>query len=263
MRRKPIFLSLTFIRYSGGSSTISFKNIPGCTRQSCFPFHSSSIGCSNFTTECFCYQSLAPLHCSYNSCNNTEWFAVEDWFDGVCPNPPVVDFQARPECGRACVRGELESNGCPADYSESSSTGQFNRNCFCRLEINGTLQQSCLTAADCNETAPGALDTLNLFYQQNCVYAQDNSGQNDIETNGDQVVQSASDSNSTVDSVGLWLGIFGSIVGLLAVMTGIVIWFRRAVSFVKSPVWILTDAAQRRHAREIGRWTLDPPPYTP
>ena len=127
----------------------------------------------------------------------------------------------------------------------------------------GPLQQSCLTAADCNQTAPAALDTLNLFYQQNCVYAQDNSGQNDIETNGDLVVQSASDPNSTVDSVGLWLGIFGSIVGLLAVMTGIVIWFRRAVSFVKSPVWILLTLLSAGTRERLDGGLLDPPPYTP
>jgi hypothetical protein len=232
MRRNPIYFLLAFIRYSGGRSTVSFKNIPACTHQSCFPFHSSSIGCSSFTIECFCYQSLGPLHCAYNSCNSTEWFAVEDWFAGVCPNPPVVDFQPLPDCGRACVRSELEANGCPADYSESSSTAQFNRNCFCRLESNATLQQNCLAAASCNDTASQAQDTLNLLYQQNCVYAQDNSGQNDVDTTGDQVVQSASSSGGSINSVNLWLSILGSIVALILFTSGVMAWVKRVVSLL-------------------------------
>jgi hypothetical protein len=153
----------------------------------------------------------------------------------VCPNPLVVDFQSLPDCGRACVRSELEANGCPADYSESSSTAQFNRNCFCRLESNATLQQSCLAAASCNETASEAQDTLNLLYQQNCVYAQDNSGQNDIETTGDQVVQSASSSGGSIDNVNLWLSIFGSLVALIAFTSAVMIWVKRVVSFATSP----------------------------
>jgi hypothetical protein len=261
MRARSIFLALTFLHFSSASSTVSFKDIPNCARQSCFPFHSASIGCSSFTTDCFCTQSLAPLQCSYRSCNNTEWPAVEDWFASVCPNPPVVDFQVVPECGRACIRSELDSTGCPAVYSDPSGIDQFNRNCFCRLESVGTLQQSCLTAVDCSETAPEANNTLALFYQQNCVYVQNNVNQNEPQSTGDQVVQSASDSTDTVDSLGLWLGIFGSIVGLLAFGAGICLWFKRAVSFTKHFCFRFpTYNTQRMHARETGEWTIDPPP---
>jgi hypothetical protein len=98
---------------------------------------------------------------------------------------------------------------------------------------------------------------LALFYQQNCVYLQDNSGQNDLQANGDKVVQSASDSASTVDNVGLWLGIFGSIVGLLAFASGIIIWCKRIVSFAKRLLWWVAYGPQRRTGRW---WDLDPPP---
>jgi hypothetical protein len=262
MHAKSVFLALSILHFSSASSKVSFKDIPDCARQSCFPFHSASIGCSSFTKDCFCTQSLAPLQCAYRSCNNTAWPAVEDWFAGVCPNPPVVDFQVVPECGRACVRSELVLNGCPVFYSDPSDVDQFNRNCFCRLGSNSTLQQSCLTAAvGCGETALEANNTLTLFYQQNCVYVQNNADQNDQQPTGDQVVQSASDSTGSVGNVGLWLGILGSIVGLAGFVSGIIIWFKRAVSFAKHPVFgfLLTPLSVCMQKKlESGRLTLLP-----
>jgi len=242
MHGAKILLVLSFLRFSTAGSSVDFHGIPQCAQKSCFPFHSSSIGCSSFTTECFCTQSLAPLKCAYQSCNDTEWFAVQDWFAGICPNPPVVDFQVVPGCGRACLRSELDSNGCPPVYSDNSGVNQYNRNCFCRLASNG-MQQSCLTSG-CNETASDVNTTLTLFYGQNCVYVQNNAYQSDPQPTADQVIQSASGSGSSVDSLGTMLGIPASIVGLLVFIGSMILWFRRA----------------RRHARETGNWTMDPPP---
>jgi hypothetical protein len=106
-----------------------------------------------------------------------------------------------------------------------------------------------------------ANNTLTLFYQQNCVYVQNNADQNDQQATGDRVVQSASDSTGTVDNLGLWLGIVGSIVGLAGFITGIIIWFKRAVSFAKHPRFRFpTYTPQRAQARDTGEWKIDPPP---
>jgi hypothetical protein len=46
MRARSVFLAVTILHLSSANSTVSFKSIPDCARQACFPFHSASIYCS-------------------------------------------------------------------------------------------------------------------------------------------------------------------------------------------------------------------------
>jgi CFEM domain len=205
------------------SSNVDFSKIPQCAIGNCFPYHSSSIGCTQLTTDCFC-NALAPINCASKNCTGNQWYAVEDWFATQCPNPPNVTFSGLPECSRACFRSAIDPTYCE---------GQITRNCFCRLETEFEGMTSCLEESACNETAVDANSTLVDYYRETCVYdptADGTGGQDESSTSlGDQVVNAPSGS-SAVDKLSLIVGLTSGFAALIGIAIGFCVWLHRQVS---------------------------------
>jgi hypothetical protein len=221
---EPI-LVLTFFPSNSivSSSDVDFSKIPQCAINDCFPYHSSSIGCTQLTTDCFC-NALAPINCASKNCTGNNWYAVEDWFATQCPNPPNVTLSGLPECSRACVRSSLIPTYCKA---------QLSRNCFCRLETVFESLAGCLETSTCNETAEDSNSTLADYYRETCVYdptADGTGGQDGSSTTlGDQVVNAPSGS-SGLDRLQMIIGLASGFAALIAGLIGFCVWLHRRVS---------------------------------
>ena len=159
-------------------SEIDFSRMPPCAWNSCFPYHSSAIGCPTFTKSCFC-NVKAPVNCSSTNCTDGNWYAVEDWYDELCPNPPIVTLSDMPQCSRKCIREALIPRYCQS---------QLTRNCFCRLQSVFLGLTNCLMAG-CREDSGNATETLADYYRRTCIYqpTQDGRGSS-VGTNQDEVV---------------------------------------------------------------------------
>jgi hypothetical protein len=214
----PFFFSCFAI-----SSNVDFSKIPQCAIGNCFPYHSSSIGCTQLSTDCFC-NALAPINCASKNCTGSEWYAVEDWFATQCPSPPNVTFSGLPECSRACFRSAIIPTYCEV---------QITRNCFCRLETEFESLDGCLETTACNETAVDANSTLVDYYRETCVYdpTADGTGGQDVSSTaeGDQVVNSPSES-SGLDKLSLIVGLASGFAALIAAAIGFYVWLHRRVS---------------------------------
>lgn len=194
---------------------VNFKNIPPCANNSCFPFHASSIGCVEFTIDCFCNKALTPLSCAEKSCNGTDWFALEDWFDTICPSPPLVDFGTIPACSRTCIRTAIIPKYCPAFSDDTQTTApKITRNCFCRLNETFTSLTSCLVN-DCYLSEKDASSRLQEEYTHTCTYGSgvrpDSGGSN----TGDEVVQNSNTSGNQGNGIS-GLEWFGIVIGIVA-----------------------------------------------
>ncbi len=154
-----LLFSTTQLILPGSASDVDFSTLPQCAWNDCFPFHSTSIGCTQFSLSCFC-NALAPINCAAKNCTGNNWYAVEDWFDQQCPNPPNVTLVTLPECSRACIRDALIPQYCAA---------QLSRTCFCRLQTQFMGLESCLEEG-CNVTSSAANETLADFYRTTCIY---------------------------------------------------------------------------------------------
>lgn len=200
---------------------VDFSKITPCALNSCFPFHASSIGCAQFTTGCFCNQALAPLSCAYKSCNGSNWFALEDWFDSICPSPQLVDFGTMPACSRTCIRTALIPTWCPAFNDDAqNSVPKISRNCFCRLNETFTSLTSCLVDG-CLMNKTEASTRLQEQYTRTCIYnlgnRPDSGGLND----GDEIIQRPSTDGSQGNGISPveWFGIiFGIITGFVSLI---------------------------------------------
>lgn len=201
---------------------VEFSKMPACALKSCFPFHASSIGCAKFTTDCFCNQALAPLSCAYKSCNGTnDWFALEDWFNTICPSPQLIDLSTMPACSRSCIRSAIIPQYCPAFSDDAqNSMPKITRNCFCRLNETFTGQTFCLVD-DCSLNRTEAATRLQQQYTRTCLYnlgVQPGSGGSNV---GDEIIQmpkadgSQGDGISPVEWFGIVIGIIASVVTLV------------------------------------------------
>ena len=218
-------MTVLILSYIVSASAVDFSKIPQSAIGSCFPYHSSSIGCTQLTTDCFC-NALAPIECASNNCTGNEWYAMEDWFANQCPTPPNVTFSGLPECSRACVRSAIVPAYCK---------GQITRTCFCRLEAEFEVLTSCLTSSACNETIAEANSTLVGYYRETCIYnptADGTGGQDDPSmTQGDQVVNAPSGSGSSgLDKLQLGIGLASGFAALVTTVIGFWIWLHRRVS---------------------------------
>lgn len=157
-----ILISIAF------ASEISFQSIPACAKTSCFPYHSSKIGCTSLTKNCFC-NALAPVNCAASNCTGNDWYAVEDWYSTQCPGePPLVSMDPEiPLAARKCIRAWIVPDQC-----HSSIT----RNCFCRLG-NVTEAISKCVQDEANAGAEQANEVAKNFYTDTCVYEEDASGE--------------------------------------------------------------------------------------
>ena len=210
---------------------VYFSKIPACALNSCFPFYASSIGCAQFTTDCFRNQALAPLSCAYRSCNGTnDWFALEDWFHTICPSPQLIDLSTMPACSRSCTRTAIIPKYCPAFSDDAqNSVPRITRNCFCRLNETFTGLTSCLVN-DCSLNETEATTRLQEQYTHTCLYnlgvRPDSGGSNA----GDQIIQmpktdgSQGDGLSPVEWFGIVIGIIASMITLVGVWFSYVKW---------------------------------------
>ena len=231
---------------------VDFSQIPQCARHDCFPFHSSSIGCSDFSLSCFC-NALTPIKCAAENCSDSDWYAVEDWFDGQCPDPPIVTLGQLPECSRACIRRALIPAYCKTELT---------RNCFCRLALEDAFkdQGGCLVQG-CNETAALADTSLAEFYNETCVYnpTADGNGYDpdgagngaDGSTQGDQVVDSPTNSNSSPST-----NLESIIIPIASICT--------ILTFVGTVYGCVRHRSRRTKHRGHGRehYRRPPPPYS-
>jgi hypothetical protein len=234
-----IFLLLLLFSLTESSSEVDFSKIPQCALGDCFPYHSSSIGCTQLTTDCFC-NALAPINCASKNCTGADWYALEDWFDTQCPNPPNITFSGLPECSRACFRSAIIPTFCES---------QITRNCFCRLESVFENLASCLEAAPCNETAVDANNTLVTYYRDSCVYdptADGNGGQDGSDSaQGDQVVN-APEGSSSLNEFQMVVGLASGLGGLATIALGFWVWLNRRVRKLSSITRYLINSCGRR-----------------
>lgn len=90
-----------------------------------------SLNCGVYHSDCYC-KLKTGLACAW-SCSWWSWMKVEDWFRGLCPEAPVVDFKKAPNCAAQCLNEKSFDYGCLTN----------NTNCFC---IHGSLfdcQKNC------------------------------------------------------------------------------------------------------------------------
>lgn len=224
-----LFLTLSLALFV--FADVDFNDIPGCARNSCFPFHASSIGCSQFTTDCFCNEAWAPLTCATNSCIGQDWFGLEDWFDKICPSPPLVDFSSMPGCSRSCIRTAIIPSLCPAFVDGSDGNPKITRNCFCRTNSTFTSLTSCLSG-DCMLNKTAATQRLEEEYKSTCIYNVGFGGGLGGSQSGDEIIQQPGDGSngnglSTVELVSIVLGIVGSLITVWVAWVSTIRWLRR------------------------------------
>ncbi|KAK4207279.1 hypothetical protein QBC37DRAFT_380238 [Rhypophila decipiens] len=212
-------------------SEVDIQKLPQCAWANCFPYHSSAIGCSSLSKDCFCH-ALAPVNCAAKNCTGNEWYAVEDWFNSECPNPTNVTLQRLPQCSRKCVRDSLIPEYCQS---------QLTRNCFCRLETEFERLTPCITDG-CNATTSEseANETLSRFYRNTCVYqptvdgngvSGNSYGVSDGGPGGDEVVYAPKSPDPTDPSpperVNLIAGLTSSFLAFFVVVVAVWIWLSR------------------------------------
>jgi hypothetical protein len=220
-----IILLISFLAPFVISSDVDFSKIPQCAIGGCFPYHSSSIGCTQLTTSCFC-DALAPINCASKNCTGDDWYAMEDWFATQCPNPPNVTLSGLPECSRACFRSAIIPTYCEA---------QITRTCFCRLETEFEGMSECLNSTACDETATDANNTLVDYYRETCVYDPTVDGEGGLDgdtgiAQGDQVVNAPSGSGSSLDKLALGVGLASGFVALVGAVVAAIKCLHRNVS---------------------------------
>ncbi len=207
-----LFLSPFLILVLGVAATdIDFKGLPTCAWSDCFPYHSSAIGCSSLTKDCFCH-ALAPINCAGKNCTGSTWYEVEDWFNGQCGTPYNVTLQQLPQCSRSCIRQAIMPQFCQS---------QITRNCFCRLQEFFQGLTSCLIDG-CGEALATANETLRSFYRQTCIYepTADGNGASGADGAATDEVFSAPQSNdddksNPAEKINLIAGLCSSLLSIL------------------------------------------------
>lgn len=212
-------------------SDVDIQRLPQCAWADCFPYHSSTIGCSSLSKDCFC-NALAPVNCAAKNCTGNDWYAVEDWFNSECPNPANVTLQRLPQCSRKCIRDSLIPDHCQS---------QLTRNCFCRLEtVFEGLAPCIVDGCDGAVTIFEANETLSTFYRNTCVYqptvdgngvSGNSYGVSDGGPDGDEVVYAPTSPDPTdpspAERVNLIVGLVSSFLGFFLVAVAIWIWLSR------------------------------------
>jgi hypothetical protein len=200
------------------ASDIDFSSIPDCAKAPCFPYHSSSIGCTELTKICFC-NALAPLNCARSDCTGDAWYELEDWFSTQCPGQPkLVSFDPGiPLEARACVRTWIVPQRCNASIT---------RNCFCRLDNAGNNVTEAM--AECMKTdaemPPEEAEVMaNKLYRSTCVYSEDAGGEKRPEDEQEEVVPSPNKGPGGVsaEDIALFAGIPASFLTMLGVLYAI------------------------------------------
>ncbi|KAK6542329.1 hypothetical protein TWF694_006288 [Orbilia ellipsospora] len=228
-------LALSFsIPLLARETIIGFKGIPDCTNTSCFPLHSSSIGCPQFTQTCFC-DALQPLKCADTACLGNDWYAVEDWYASVCPHVPTVDFSRFALCGRECIRKAIIPGWCNATVV---GTNTLTRNCFCRIGENGFMGASfknCMTDG-CQLNGAEASAYLSDFWEGTCLLTPGSENTNFTSYASDQVIQfprlpqqaGSGGGMSKAETLNLVLGIIS---GFGFIICTLISWWRKILCF--------------------------------
>lgn len=195
------------------SSDVSFSSIPSCAIAPCFPYHSSSLGCTQLTKHCFC-SALAPINCARYNCTGSNWYALEDWYSTQCPgDPPLVLMDPGiPLQARGCVREWIVPSKCNTSIT---------RNCFCRLDGVETAIADCIQQSG-DSTKEQATTIADDFYDDTCVYKEDVTGEQRPNAN-EEVVPAPDGSPNGEDKVDLALKVIGGIASFLTV-AGVAWW---------------------------------------